>query len=27
VLSWLVAAIIAVLNGKLLWDQFAEWLK
>jgi manganese transport protein len=27
VLSWLVALIIAVLNGKLLWDQFAEWLK
>ncbi len=26
-LSWLVAVIIAVLNGKLLWDQFAEWLK
>jgi manganese transport protein len=27
VLSWLTAAVIAVLNGKLLWDQFAEWLK
>ncbi len=27
VLSWLVAFIIAVLNGKLLWDQLAEWLK
>jgi manganese transport protein len=27
VLSWLVAAIIAVLNGKLLWDQFAQWFK
>jgi manganese transport protein len=26
-LSWLVAIIIAVLNGKLLWDQIAEWLK
>jgi manganese transport protein len=27
VLSWLVAAIIAALNGKLLWDQFAVWFK
>jgi manganese transport protein len=27
ILSWLVAALIALLNGKLLWDQFAEWLK
>jgi len=26
-LSWLTAAIIALLNGKLLWDQFALWLK
>ncbi len=27
VTAWVTAAVIAVLNGKLLWDQFALWMK